>query len=157
MNNQTHPILPNSNGTRTEPPKNAGPPARIKRRRRRCASNWKRADPRDRDEFKKKKKKFGQDRKEKRQDPPHAILKIQLEIEPSCFFKWDPMAYFLPVGSFRTRALITVMEDKKEKDPRSRTTEKRCCHRLGETNVRASSSFLFLAPVVVVVVVVSCS
>jgi hypothetical protein len=33
MNNQTHPILPNSNGTRTEPPKNAGPPARIKRRK----------------------------------------------------------------------------------------------------------------------------
>lgn len=94
MNNQTHPILPNSNGTRTEPPKNAGPPARIKRRRRRCASNWKRADPRDRDEFKKKKKKFGQDRKEKRQDPPHAILKIQLEIEPSCFFQMGPDGLF---------------------------------------------------------------
>jgi hypothetical protein len=69
MNNQTHPILPNSNGTRTEPPKNAGPPARIKRRRRRCASNWKRADPRDRDEFKKKKKSLARIEKKKDKIP----------------------------------------------------------------------------------------
>jgi hypothetical protein len=70
MNNQTHPILPNSNGRRTEPLKKCGSSSQNKKKeRRRCASNWKRADPRDRDEFKKKKKSLARIEKKKDKIP----------------------------------------------------------------------------------------